>query len=272
MPPLSRQDVELGGPTPVPDDEEGDESQALLANTDHDDVDPVRSSTGEKQFVSVPGTDDEPLSPGKSGASSKKKSSGASYYAQLIGAFLVGVLCTAVMHVIIVQHYYKPAGGGPANTTAGDVNIEAAPPHVGSSEVYHFPPAMPTNKFPELFPSNVGYAGPTPTGAEPAIVATAPAWPIHTGAAHLVVPAKLIELDEDGDDEDGEGKGKSAFNMLEKWGNLSPWYSVRRGAFGLDSGPGTPDTCRTTGLHFLHRHGARYPTARCEFAIGLSLA
>jgi hypothetical protein len=34
-----------------------------------------------------------------------------------------------------------------------------------------------------------------------------------------------------------------------------------RGAFGVHSGPETPHTCRVTGLHLLHRHGARYPTA-----------
>ncbi|KXN93292.1 3-phytase B, partial [Leucoagaricus sp. SymC.cos] len=117
------------------------------------------------------------------------------------------------------------------------------------------------------------------------IVATAPAWPIHSGAPHLVVPTKLQkgyhhhhhegkldDSDSESDDEDGEfdedeveakhhkhGK-KRKFNMLEKWGNLSPWYSIGRGGFGLDSGVEAPETCRVTGLHFLHRHGARYPT------------
>ncbi|EKM83174.1 hypothetical protein AGABI1DRAFT_33745 [Agaricus bisporus var. burnettii JB137-S8] len=146
--------------------------------------------------------------------------------------------------------------------------MEAVPPYVGSSEVHHYPPAEPTNKFPELFPSNVGYAGATPTGAEPAIVATAPAWPLHSGAPQLVVPTQLMDSSKD-----GKGKGKkSKFNMLEKWGNLSPWYSVKRGAFGLDSGPETPDTCRTTGLHFLHRHGARYPTEWSEYGGPAKLA
>lgn len=255
MPPPSGQDVERGlsRSARIPYDDEGDESQALLANADRDDVNPVRSSTGEKQ-IDLPSNDDKPPLRGKPVAPSKKLS-GASHYAQLLGAFLVGVLCTAVMHVIIVQRCYKPA-----HATGGDVNIEAVP-YAGSTEVHHFPPATPTNKFPELFPSNIGYAGATPTGAEAAVVATAPAWPIHTGAPHLVVPTKLIGSDKKGHDGDGKEKEKKgAFNMLEKWGNLSPWYSVRKGAFGLDSGPSTPDTCRTTGVHLLHRHGARYPT------------
>ncbi|KAJ7850562.1 phytase [Mycena leptocephala] len=29
----------------------------------------------------------------------------------------------------------------------------------------------------------------------------------------------------------------------------------------VHSGPETPDTCRVTGMHLLHRHGARYPSA-----------
>jgi hypothetical protein len=127
-----------------------------------------------------------------------------------------------------------------------------APPWAGSTERHNFPPATPTNAFPSMFPTDVGYPGKTPTGAEPAVVATAPLYPMHTGAAVLVVPETLRTA-----------KGKK-YNLFKKWGNLSPWYSVDRKAFGLDSGPETPETCRVTGLHFLHRHGARYPTAYGE--------
>ncbi|KAF9026466.1 phosphoglycerate mutase-like protein [Hymenopellis radicata] len=94
-------------------------------------------------------------------------------------------------------------------------------------------PPYPTNAFPSLFPTNVGYGGETPTGAEPALIATAPSYPMHTGAAVLV----------------GSEKSKT-FDLFKKWGNLSPWYSVDRKAFGLDSGPEPPETCRITGLHF----------------------
>lgn len=126
-----------------------------------------------------------------------------------------------------------------------------APPYVASTEVHNYPPASPTNAFPSFFPTGVGHAGGTPTGAEPAVIATAPSYPIHSGAAVLVAPASL----------GGTGKSKGKYDLFKKWGNLSPWYSVDRNAFGLDSGPETPETCRVTGLHFLHRHGARYPTA-----------
>ncbi|KAK7054004.1 AB hydrolase-1 domain-containing protein, partial [Favolaschia claudopus] len=120
-----------------------------------------------------------------------------------------------------------------------------ASPWAGSTERHNFPPPSPTNAFPSLFPTNVGYAGKTPTGAEAAVIATAPSYPMHTGAAQLVSPQK--------------------FDMFRKWGNLSPWYSVPRTAFGLDSGPETPKTCRVTGMHLLHRHGARYPTAYASY-------
>ena len=132
-----------------------------------------------------------------------------------------------------------------------------APPYVGSTEVHNWPPATPTNDVPTLFPSDVGHAGATPTGAEPALILTAPSYPVHTGAAQLIVPSTL---------QDGS-KSKNGFDLFKKWGNLSPWYSVKRGAFGIDSDPGAPDGCTVTGLHLLHRHGARYPTAWCKWTI-----
>jgi len=60
-------------------------------------------------------------------------------------------------------------------------------------------------------------------------------------------------------------EGSKGFDFFKSWSNLSPWYSVDRTSFGLDSSPEDPETSRVTGLHFLHRHGARYLTAWCEF-------
>ena len=141
----------------------------------------------------------------------------------------------------------------------GDTNLNhdamIAPPYVGSTVRHPFPPPSPTNAVPTLFPTDVGYAGGTPTGVEPAIIATAPSYPIQSGAAQLIEPGTLGK----------NKKGSHGFDIFWKWGNLSPWYSVDRTAFGLDSSPETPETCRVTGLHLLHRHGARYPTAWCEF-------
>jgi hypothetical protein len=120
-----------------------------------------------------------------------------------------------------------------------------APKFVASAG--HFPPSKPTNAYPSLFPSNVGYPGPTPTGVEPGVVATAPAYPQHTGAPGLLLPQKI------------KGKTSGSFDLFKSWGNLSPWYTVPSSEFGLDGAtPAAPDQCRVTGLHVLHRHGARY--------------
>ncbi|THU80110.1 phosphoglycerate mutase-like protein [Dendrothele bispora CBS 962.96] len=168
-------------------------------------------------------------------------------------AFVAGILgCALAQYAICGPNCFSSsnATGGPPSRV-----IEVyAPPYAGSTEVHPFPPTSPTNAFPSLFPTDVGYPGGTPTGAEAAVIATAPSYPLHTGAAQLVAPASL-----------GDKNSKSNFDLFKKWGNLSPWYSVGRGAFGVDSGPETPETCRITGLHFLHRHGARYPTAWASY-------
>ncbi|KAK0243834.1 phosphoglycerate mutase-like protein [Armillaria nabsnona] len=139
-------------------------------------------------------------------------------------------------------------------TGSYDDAIALAPPYVGSTSRDIFPPPTPTNVFPSLFPTDVGYAGGTPTGVEPALIATAPSYPIHSGAAVLVAPQLMTHKQK-----------TESFDLFKKWGNLSPWYSVDRKTFGLDSSPETPETCRITGLHFLHRHGARYPTAWASY-------
>ncbi|KAI0665829.1 histidine phosphatase superfamily [Trametes maxima] len=100
---------------------------------------------------------------------------------------------------------------------------------------------------------HIGHAGPTPTGAEPALVATAPVYPIHTGAPHLLGLEAL------------RNHSKQPFDISRHWGNLSPWFSVGRNAFGVDAGPEPPQGCRVTGLHLLYRHGALYPTGRASF-------
>lgn len=145
-----------------------------------------------------------------------------------------------------------------------DVVSMLAPPYVGSTSINIFPPANPTNAYPSLFPTYVGYPGGTPTGAEAAVIATAPAYPMHTGqCSHQLLIPKLLEGQTPLTltNETVGFKQKPKFNLFRSWGNLSPWFSVGRGRFGVDSSPETPETCRVTGLHFLHRHGARYPTA-----------
>ncbi|KAJ7211760.1 phosphoglycerate mutase-like protein [Mycena pura] len=185
---------------------------------------------------------------------SRPKNFGVSH---LIHAFVAGaVTCFFTQHLICASSCFspcKPASTACAAAATTNVSILASK-WAGSTERHEFPPPTPSNAFPSLFPTDVGYAGNTPTGAEPAVIATAPTYPMHTGAPGLVTP----------DASRAKGKHRK-FDILTKWGNLSPWYSMARGAFGVRAGPQPPDTCRVTGMHLLHRHGARYPTAWASY-------
>jgi len=274
-------DVEGAPDRPIkPHDEErysnADENQALLSSFERDKR-TENFQNEDKRELEDGGNIESPTLAATYQVRTKKMSD-MSYWAQLAGAFVVGVLCTVIIHLIIA--HCSNYNSSPHHDNVRNVQVQVAPPYVGSTEVHQFPPVEPTNKFPQLFPSNVGYGGATPTGAEPAIVATAPTWPMHTGAPHLVVPSRLQKshnvhhtdteqnMKEEFANDGGAGSrhkyGKKRkqrkFSILEKWGNLSPWFSIQRGGFGLDSSARAPDTCRVTGLHFLHRHGARYPT------------
>ncbi|KAI0719060.1 phosphoglycerate mutase-like protein [Cerioporus squamosus] len=169
----------------------------------------------------------------------------------LLLAYAAGILSTVLVELFLCSHYSISIFS--SSQVYPPVYKDLASPDAGSTEVHNFPPASPTNVFPSLFPTNVGHAGPTPTGAEAALVATAPSYPLHTGAPHLLSP---LALEKNASKQDSE----PPFDIFKHWGNLSPWFSVERGSFGVDSGPEAPDTCRVTGLHLLHRHGARYPT------------
>ncbi|KAI0273831.1 phosphoglycerate mutase-like protein [Gloeopeniophorella convolvens] len=175
----------------------------------------------------------------------------------LVLAFVSGALACA-----LAQYSIFGSACFTLKSSADNSAHAFAPPYVGSTEVHNWPPPTPTNNYPPLFPTNVGHAGATPTGAEPALIISAPAYPTHTGAAHLIVPSNLH----------AGGKSTKGFDLFKKWGNLAPWYSVKRGAFGIDSDPGVPDGCSVTGLHFLHRHGARYPTSWAAYGGPASLA
>ncbi|KAK8128817.1 histidine phosphatase superfamily [Apiospora sp. TS-2023a] len=129
-----------------------------------------------------------------------------------------------------------------------------AAPFAGSPTSDIYPPSG-TSVNSELFPpeSVVGFAGPTPTGVEPAAVQTAPIYPYNEGDSSsfpLVAP-------------NAHGAGAdSTFNMKKSWGNLSPWYSVPSADYGLPgASPLIPEGCTITQLHLLYRHGARYPTS-----------
>jgi hypothetical protein len=171
-------------------------------------------------------------------------------YTPIALAFLAGVVTTRIL-------FTQPQGAILYSSERSTDTVQGlfarAEPWVGSSEVHSYPPASPVNYDPTLFPSDVGYPGPTPTGAEPALLATAPAYPRFSsgGQGLLVVPDAL---------------STEKFDLLKKWGNLSPWYSNPVGTFGVETGPETPEGCTVIGLHLLHRHGARYPTSDSEYS------
>ena len=172
-------------------------------------------------------------------------------FVHLFVAFLAGVL---VQFFVGSVSSNSPAlfDSSPSRVSTDSDAVDGfVPPYVGSTEVHNYPPTDPTGVDTELFPTNVGYPGPTGTGAEPAVFLTAPSHPQHSGAPNLVAPPQFAGA---------KTKSGEPFDLFRSWGNLSPWFSNSKGTFGVDSGPEPPETCRVTGLHFVHRHGARYPT------------
>jgi hypothetical protein len=144
------------------------------------------------------------------------------------------------------------------------------PSDIGSTLSHAYPPDTPTNDIPALFPTQVGFPGATLTGAEAFVIATAVAYPTGAGIAGLVDPGVAQGsgtgtpewIDESGDDVVEPG----TFNIFQYWGNLSPFYSVPKGAFGVQSTPEVPSGCEIKGVHILHRHGARYPDGPSTFS------
>lgn len=203
-------------------------------------------------------TEGEALLPGPGGELLKETRRGTERkygLKQLSLAFVKGFLLCAAIQLLIFWWSVRAKSASSVVDAGNEVVHVAASTYVGSTTVHNFPPLSPTNAHTSLFPTNVGYAGITPTGGEPGVVATAPSYPVHTGAPQLVTPTAK-----------GGAKGtKGTFDVFKHWGNLSPWYSIERGTFGVDSGPEVPEGCAVTGLHFLHRHGARYPTAWGEY-------
>ncbi|KAI0386532.1 phosphoglycerate mutase-like protein [Hypomontagnella monticulosa] len=150
-----------------------------------------------------------------------------------------------------------------SSTAADDTTFISAGPNAGSATSDLFPPTG-TSVDPSQFPpeSEVGFPGPTPTGAEPAAVHTAIAYPDNRGPSNqfpLVAPQPH-----------GQSATADKFDITKYWGNLSPWYSLSSADYGLpDTSPLAPPGCSVTQVHLLYRHGARYPTtgaAPAQFA------
>ncbi|KAK7737395.1 hypothetical protein SLS62_011433 [Diatrype stigma] len=148
-----------------------------------------------------------------------------------------------------------------ANAAVDTAPISASS-NVGAPTSDVYPPAGTTVDL-ELFPpeSKVGFAGPTPTGVQPAAAQTAQLYPYNTGPGNqfpLVASPPHAEESEPS----SYPTADPDFNILRYWGNLSPWYSLSSADYGLpDASPLVPDGCTITQLHLLYRHGARYPTS-----------
>jgi hypothetical protein len=99
--------------------------------------------------------------------------------------------------------------------------------------------------------SSIGFAGPTPTGKEPALIITAPHLPLQTAQPPLV-----FAHPSGGDSKHKHSDKDKEFNILQSWGQLSPWYSVE--SHGLKKAESVqPEGCKIVGMHWLQRHGAR---------------
>ena len=211
----------------------------------------VEATRNPKDDYAVDGYEHEPLLSSKEIKYSPQKQRFSVIH--IFIAFLAGVLVQFFVGGVSSGSFsLSNSSSSPSRvSTDTDADHGFVPPYVGSTEVHHYPPTNPTGVNTEFFPTDVGYPGPTPTGAEPAIFLTAPSYPQHSGAPGLVVPSKFAGA---------KTKHGKPFDLLRSWGNLSPWFSNPKGTFGVESGPEPPETCRVTGLHFVHRHGARYPT------------
>ncbi|KAL5478531.1 hypothetical protein ACEPAI_2715 [Sanghuangporus weigelae] len=95
------------------------------------------------------------------------------------------------------------------------------------------------------YASVVGFAGPTPTGDEAELIATATSVPKIENALPLLSPTTF--------------DNKTSFNVLRSLANLAPMFSVD--SLGLpEANQLIPEGCELTQVHLLYRHGARYPT------------
>lgn len=104
----------------------------------------------------------------------------------------------------------------------------------------------------EAFPTNVGYAGPTPTGLEPALIITAP-----------TIAPQLLQPPLSPPSPSSDGSHSKSFNLLQSFGHLSPWYSTDHG-LRTTANQVVPDGCSIERVIWLQRHGARYPTSNPE--------
>jgi len=208
---------------------------------------------------------------------------GAGFASGVLSVLLFRYCFPATCYSYDAANHQSPFSFHPSN----DPPLQAAdfsfPADIGATEVHEYPPASPTNDVPSLFPTEIGFAGATATGAEPGLVLTAPSYPTWKGVEGLLRPkvwdgSNANKGNQDTDtpswiEDDTSGSSskhqKKQFDIFQHWGNLSPFYSVPSDSFGIESknGPEVPPSCEIKGVHILHRHGARYPTGRCQYLL-----
>ncbi|KDE03545.1 hypothetical protein MVLG_05973 [Microbotryum lychnidis-dioicae p1A1 Lamole] len=104
----------------------------------------------------------------------------------------------------------------------------------------------------KAWPTYPGWAGPTAAGAE--ALAAATGYPTYFDTSPLKPPSSVMSVGR----VDTDATGSQAFNLLNNFGNLSPWRSV---SHGLGISAQIPSQCSVKQVQLLHRHGARYPTS-----------
>lgn len=108
----------------------------------------------------------------------------------------------------------------------------------------------------DVYNSEQGHRGGTPTGIEPAAIQTAPAgyYPyVKEPSAPLIKPkARDAETVEE-------------FDVTRNWGVLTPYRSAP--AILEGSSPLPPQGCSIDAINVVHRHGARYPTPDANPAV-----
>jgi hypothetical protein len=234
-------------------------------------------------------------------------------FSLLVMGYSAGVI-SVVIPLLLVRYCWtsscpnssiQPSSAPGLYSPSSNIDIDLAksptfPGDIGSTQIHNYPPLTRTNAIPSLFPTNVGFAGPIATGAEPALVVSVGVgeYPVWGGVEGLVRPV-LWGVDSrsgvfvsSGEGEgvgvgegNGEGEGEEVpdwieddgngrketgkFDIFRHWGNLTPFHSVPPDSFGVSSevGPEVPGGCTLKGVHILHRHGARYPTDWCECSL-----
>lgn len=113
-----------------------------------------------------------------------------------------------------------------------------------------------------LFPTNIGFGGATSTAAAPFLLQTDFAGAVTGTQTTQHMYPNPIETSVQSFDHSPKDK-----NIYEMFGTLSPYFVSEEG-WGVYN-YGMPEQCRIEQVHFLQRHGSRYPDSSFNFPIKL---